>query len=105
MNKLKIPWFALLAFPLFLSANSAEDASEILVQSKATGGLIVQLGCGNGKLLAELGKDARFLVHGLERDSSKIESAGICARGNFVFPNLYIVLFVRDFLPYGFLTI
>lgn len=75
MNKLKIPWFALLACPLYLSANPAEDAREILIQSKATGGLIVQLGCGNGKLLAELGKDARFLVHGLERDSSKIESA------------------------------
>ena len=29
---------------------------------------ILDLGCGTGELVAELGKDKRFLVHGLEQD-------------------------------------
>ncbi len=70
MKNHPLPWLALLAFPFLLFANPVKDAKDILAQSKLTGGLIVYLGCGTGDLLAALGKDERFLVHGLELDSS-----------------------------------
>ncbi|SVB85401.1 uncharacterized protein METZ01_LOCUS238255, partial [marine metagenome] len=82
MNKLNFSWLALLACPLLLSGNPAGDARSILAQSKVTGGLIVHLGCGTGELLAELGKDKRFLVHGLERDPSKLSAARESIRKN-----------------------
>jgi len=75
MKKYAPPWLALLAFPFLLSANPVKDAKDILIQSKVTGGLIVHLGCGTGDLLAELGKNERFLVHGLDQDNAKLKTA------------------------------
>ncbi len=75
MKKRSLPWLALLTCPFLLFANPVKDAKDILAQSKVTGGLIVHLGCGNGDLLAELGKDERFLAHGLDRDDAKLKAA------------------------------
>ncbi|SVD09732.1 uncharacterized protein METZ01_LOCUS362586, partial [marine metagenome] len=75
MKKRLYPWLALLTCPCLLFANPGKDAKDILAQSKVTGGLIVHLGCGTGDLLAELGKDERFLVHGLDQDNAKLKTA------------------------------
>ena len=50
--------------------------NEIIRSSGITGGLIVHLGCGEGQLTAALYKqDNNFLVHGLDTNAEKVESA------------------------------
>lgn len=57
------------------SAPPEELARHILEETGINGGLIVHLGCGDGKLTAALGKSKSFLVHGLDRDEAKIRKA------------------------------
>jgi 2-polyprenyl-3-methyl-5-hydroxy-6-metoxy-1,4-benzoquinol methylase len=53
----------------------AENVEEIFRKTGIKGGLIVHLGCGNGELTAALKKNDRYLVHGLDTDKTKIETA------------------------------
>jgi len=50
-------------------------ARDILTGSGVKGGLIVHLGCGDGKLTAALRVNDRYLVHGLDRDPRKVSAA------------------------------
>ena len=50
-------------------------ARDILDATGVTGGLIVQIGCGDGKLLAALGARGGYLVQGLDTDSNDVETA------------------------------
>lgn len=50
-------------------------ASEILGGTGVKGGLIVHVGCGDGKLTAALRADDRYFVHGLDTDSTNVEKA------------------------------
>lgn len=43
-------------------------ARDLLADSGASGGLLVQIGCGKGELTAALSADGRFLVHALDKD-------------------------------------
>ncbi|MEM7012215.1 MAG: class I SAM-dependent methyltransferase [Verrucomicrobiota bacterium] len=54
----------------------AQDAQQLLDQSSTTGGVVVHLNCGEGKLLAEIveGRPA-ILVHGLDPDSGNVAKA------------------------------
>jgi len=49
-------------------AASAQDARQILETSGVKGGLVVHIGCGDGKLTAALRSNDRFIVHGLDAD-------------------------------------
>ncbi|UCC98003.1 MAG: PQQ-binding-like beta-propeller repeat protein [Phycisphaerales bacterium] len=55
---------------LFMSrlSLSAQTASDIIKQTGVQGGLVVHLGCGNGKLTADLRINERYLVQGLDTD-------------------------------------
>jgi len=64
-----------------------ETAAQILEATGIRGGLVVHVGCGDGKLTASFGKSDGFLVHGLERSEAKIAAArehvqglGLCGR-------------------------
>ncbi|MEE8452841.1 MAG: class I SAM-dependent methyltransferase [Thermoguttaceae bacterium] len=48
---------------------------EILRIAGTEGGLVVHLGCGDGRLTAALADDERFLVHGLDADERQVEDA------------------------------
>ena len=50
-------------------------ANRILEASGVEGGLVVHLGCGDGRLTAALRADARYTVHGLDADASNVEAA------------------------------
>ncbi len=50
-------------------------AGKILDETGVQGGLVVHLGCGNGKLTAGLHANDRYLVHGLARDKESVEKA------------------------------
>ena len=51
------------------------QARQILDATGVQGGLIVHLGCGDGRLTAALRTGDRFLVQGLDADAKKVEAA------------------------------
>ncbi|MFQ5809319.1 MAG: PQQ-binding-like beta-propeller repeat protein, partial [Armatimonadota bacterium] len=50
-------------------------ARDILSATGVKGGLVVHLGCGDGKLTAALRANDRYLVHGLDADVRNVEAA------------------------------
>jgi len=58
-------------------ANVAEKglAQEILATSGIRGGLVVHLGCGDGKLTAALHANSSYLVHGLDTEAVNVAKA------------------------------
>ncbi|MHC4400060.1 MAG: outer membrane protein assembly factor BamB family protein [Planctomycetota bacterium] len=62
----------------------AQDlANRIFEATGVRGGLIVHLGCGDGRLTAALGADEKYTVHGLDADRAQVEAARehVAARG------------------------
>jgi outer membrane protein assembly factor BamB/SAM-dependent methyltransferase len=51
------------------------EAGQILEATGVTGGLIVHLGCGDGKLTAALATSDGYLVHGLDTDAENVTAA------------------------------
>ncbi len=64
--------FLCLGAPAVLAATSGK---EILDTAGVEGGLVVHLGCGDGKLTALLRGNDRYLVHGLDTDVKHVEKA------------------------------
>lgn len=56
-------------------AGSAAEARRILDATGIQGGLVVHLGCEEGRLIAALRVDDRYLVHGLDPDAQKVAKA------------------------------
>jgi outer membrane protein assembly factor BamB len=72
---------ALLTLCLLAGTATAQD-SDTMTQAKAIlstagvqGGIVVHLGCGDGKLTAGLRAGDRYTVHGLEADPAKVVAA------------------------------
>ena len=69
----------LVALSMFPAASAAADptasAARILSAANVQGGLVVHLGCGDGKLTAALRANDSFIVHGLDADAKNIEAA------------------------------
>jgi len=59
------------------------DANSILRTSGVRGGLVVHVGCGDGRMTAALRADERFVVQGLDVDPARVEAARkhICSLG------------------------
>ena len=51
------------------------SAAQILQSAGTQGGLVVHLGCGDGRLTTALRADERFVVHGLDTDVANIAAA------------------------------
>jgi len=54
---------------------AAPTASEILEATGVKGGLVVHIGCGDGRLTAALRAGPAFVVHGLDPDPGNVEKA------------------------------
>lgn len=95
--------FAVLA--LFASALQAADeaslAREILKESGVPGGLVVHLGCGEGKLTAALHQNGRFLVHGLTNSRHSAEAARKTIRSKGLYGTVSVDTQRFGRLPYG----
>ncbi len=52
-----------------------QTAGQIVQQSGVQAGLIVHLGCGDGRRTAQLRLGANYLVHGLDPDPARVEAA------------------------------
>jgi len=57
------------------SASAEQSAEDVLKASGIKGGLVVHLGCGDGKLTAALRADDSSVVHGLDVDPANVEKA------------------------------
>jgi outer membrane protein assembly factor BamB len=58
-----------------ISAADSPTAGQILEATGVQGGVIIHLGCGDGKLTAALGADERFIVHGLDKNERTLTQA------------------------------
>ena len=58
-----------------LLAAPADEAAQILQAAGVRGGLVVHLGCGDGKLTAALYASDAYIVHGLDADAKNVDAA------------------------------
>ncbi|MBT3198711.1 MAG: PQQ-binding-like beta-propeller repeat protein [Phycisphaerales bacterium] len=82
-------------------AVGAESAGDILKASGVRGGVVVHVGCGDGKLTAALRANDSYLVHGLDTDPASVEAARefITAAGGY--GKISIASFDGARLPYA----
>ena len=76
-------------------------AREILDATGVRGGLIVHLGCGDGKVTAALAAEGRFLVHGLDADAEAVAAAREHVRSKGLYGRVSIERFTSTRLPYA----
>ncbi len=81
---------------------SADDglARRILDASGIQGGLVVHLGCGDGRLTSALGVGDSFLVQGLDTDAGNVEKARGHLRSLGVYSKVVADTFDGEHLPY-----
>jgi outer membrane protein assembly factor BamB len=82
------------------SAWAEPSAEEILKTSGIKGGLVVHLGCGDGKLTAALRADDSFLVQGLDADPANVELARSHIQSVGLGGNVSAAVFDGRRLPY-----
>ena len=77
-----------------------ERAEQILEVTGVKGGLIVHVGCGDGKLTAALCAGDSYLVHGLEADPANVEKARDHIRSQGLYGQVSVERWSREHLPY-----
>lgn len=80
--------------------NYQQKAKQILEATNTKGGLIVHIGCGDGKLTAALFTDESFLVHGLEKEVDKLRQARQYVQSLGNYGKVSFSLFDGKRLPY-----
>ena len=75
---------------------AAESAKDILDATGVKGGLVVHIGCGEGKLTAALRASESYLIHGLDTDAKNIRTARVELQISRQLANLVIF---ESFLP------
>ncbi len=81
-------------------AKPDEQARQILQATGVRGGLIVHLGCGEGRLTAALAAEGPFLVHGLETDAENVKKARATIRAKGLYGAVSVKPFHGKRLPY-----
>ena len=76
-------------------------AKRILDATSVKGGLIVHLGCGDGKLTAALHADDKYLVHGLDADPANVEKARDHVRSLGLYGRVSVERWAGRQLPYA----
>ncbi len=76
MNERKYRWFVVSAFvAALLVSTRSSPAGEIIEATGVQGGLVVHVGCGDGRLTARLQAGDGWLVQGLDTDAAKVNRA------------------------------
>lgn len=78
----------------------AERARDILKETGVAGGLVVHLGCGDGKLTAALHANDAYLVHGLDADPTNVRAARQHIRNQGAYGFVAVEHFDGATLPY-----
>jgi outer membrane protein assembly factor BamB len=80
---------------------STDDSAEsILEQSGVSGGLIVHLGCGDGRITESFGRSGRFIVQGLANDPAEVDVSRGALRERSDYGRTSIRLLEGERLPY-----
>ncbi len=77
-----------------------QEAQGILEATAVKGGLVVHIGCGDGKLTAALRVDDRYLVHGLDNDIENVERARKYIQSLGLYGTVSVELWKGGYLPY-----
>ncbi|MEW6355141.1 MAG: PQQ-binding-like beta-propeller repeat protein [Planctomycetota bacterium] len=80
--------------------NETALARDILSSAEVKGGLIIHIGCGDGKLTAALRLNERYLVHGLDANPANVEQARRHIRSLGAYGNVSVDTFDGKHLPY-----
>ena len=83
------------------NAGQGDPARGILADTGIQGGLIVHLGCGDGRLTAALRVDDSYLVHGLDADRKNVEAARNYVQSLGSYGSVSIDVFGGKRLPYA----
>jgi len=76
-------------------------ARDILEQAGVKGGLIVHVGCGDGRITAALRAGDSYLVHGLESDAADVEQARGHVRSLGLYGKVWVQHWTGEHLPYA----
>ena len=108
--KCRIGFLAYITFLLMVSIaisvapaeqkNHRREAIQILDSTNLKGGLIVHIGCGDGKLTAALQANDSYVVHGLDSDPGNIATARRHIKALGKYGSVFIELWSGDQLPY-----
>ncbi len=95
---------ATLALPAVAAGEGSQPeptrANEIRTQADFTGGLIVHLGCGDGRLTAEL-LAGKSVVHGLDTDAERVAEARQYLADRGLYGQVSVATFDGRHLPYA----
>ena len=83
------------------AGDPGETAREIIQRSGVRGGLVVHLGCGDGRLTAALRAGESYLVQGLERDAARREQARAHIRSAGLYGPVSVAAWDGLHLPYA----
>lgn len=89
-----------LSLLLFAGTTHAVDAKSVLKQAGVNGGLVVHIGCGDGKLTADLHANDAFIVQGLDTDKANVLKAREHVSKRGLYGRVSIELFHGKRLPY-----
>ncbi|MBW8042215.1 MAG: PQQ-binding-like beta-propeller repeat protein [Planctomycetes bacterium] len=81
--------------------NAISRAKEILDTTGVKGGIVVHLGCGDGKLTAALRTNDRYTVHGLEADPAKVARARSYIQAQGIYGVVSVERYSGSVLPYA----
>ena len=85
----------------FLCALGASAAGDILKGAGVRGGLIVHVGCGDGKVTARLRPNDSFVVHGLDGDVGNVAAARKYIQAKGLYGPVSVRQWDRRVLPYA----
>ena len=78
-----------------------DEARQLLASSGLSGGLIVHVGCTDGKLTAALGAEGNYLVQGLDVDAKNVDDARAYVRSRGQYGRVSIDRLTGQRLPYA----
>jgi len=82
------------------AGDAAGDAAKILQETGVRGGLIVHLGCGDGRLTAALGAGDGTIVHGLDSDPANVARARARIASKGLAGKVAVARLAGNHLPY-----
>lgn len=78
-----------------------QSARQILKATGVAGGLIVHLGCGDGRETADMLLGSSYLVHGLDTSADNVAKARAYLRSSNLYGSVSVAQYDGKMLPYG----
>ena len=82
-------------------ARGADTGQDIIAASGVKGGLVVHLGCGDGRLTAGLKAGEQYLVHALDSDPANVTKARDYLASKGLYGGVSVTQLTGDRLPYA----